>query len=226
MFASLLGSGAVAALAAAQTLNTLPVSLFGMAVSAAELPAMSSAREEDLRPRLNTGLRRIAFFVVPSAMAFMALGDVVTAALFQNGQFTAADSHKVWGILAGSGVGLLASTMGRLYASAFYALRDTRTPLRFTIVRVILTTVLGWLAAFPLKLGVAGLTASAGLAGWVEFVLLRRALNRRIGVSGLASPVLAKPWADSCGLRLGLPGGCVSPSGLGRRLRSPASPAR
>ena len=197
MFATLLGSGAVAALAAAQTLNTLPVSLFGMAVSAAELPAMSSAGEEAVRQRLNTGLRRIAFFVVPSAMAFIALGDVVTAALFENGEFRSADSHYVWGILAGSGIGLLASTMGRLYASAFYALRNTRTPLRFAIVRVILTTVLGWLAAFPLKLGVAGLTASAGVAGWVEFVLLRRALNQLIGITGFPAPVLAKLWGSA-----------------------------
>jgi len=86
VFASLLGTGAVAALTNAQTLYTLPVSLFGMSVSAAELPAMSSALgagpeiSEYLRRRLNQGLRRIAFFVVPSAVAFFALGDLITAA--------------------------------------------------------------------------------------------------------------------------------------------------
>ncbi len=51
----------------------------------------------------------------------------------------------VWGILAGSAVGLLASTLGRLYSSTYYALRDTRTPLRFAILRVALTTLLGYL---------------------------------------------------------------------------------
>ena len=123
----------------------LPVSLFGMAVSAAELPAMSSALGTDaggggyLRARLDAGLRRIAFFIVPSAMAFLALGDVIAAALFQTGQFSHADSLYVWGILAGSAVGLLASTLGRLYSSTYYALRDTRTPLRFAVVRVALT---------------------------------------------------------------------------------------
>ena len=55
----------------------------------------------------------------------------------------------VWGILAGSAVGLLASTLGRLYASTFYALQDTRTPLRFGIIRVILTVGLGYLFAIP-----------------------------------------------------------------------------
>ena len=156
LLASLLGEGAVAGLANAQSLYTLPVSLFGMAVSAAELPAMSSALGDQaevaaqLRQRLDAGLRQIAFFVVPSAMAFLALGDVVAAALFQTGRFTHGDSVYVWGILAGSAVGLLASTLGRLYSSTYYALRDTRTPLRFAVVRVALTTGLGYLCAIPL----------------------------------------------------------------------------
>ena len=49
----------------------------------------------------------------------------------------------VWAILAGSSVGLLASTLGRLYSSTYYALRDTRTPLRYALVRLSLTTALG-----------------------------------------------------------------------------------
>src|SRR5260370_7130628 len=87
---------------------------------------------------------------------------------------------------------MVASTVGRLYSSAFYALRDTRTPLRFAVVRVALTTVLGGFCALPPHLpllprilgidprwGVAGLTASAGFPAWVEFLLLRGAMNRR-----------------------------------------------
>ena len=83
LLASLLPTGAVTALMNAQTLYTLPVSLFGMSVSAAELPTMSSARGDEstiaayLRTRLDGGLRRIAFFVVPSAVAFVALGDIL-----------------------------------------------------------------------------------------------------------------------------------------------------
>jgi putative peptidoglycan lipid II flippase len=209
LLASLLGEGAVAALTNAQTLATLPVSLFGMAVSAAELPAMSSALGDDqavaayLRQRLNAGLRQIAFFIVPSAMSFLTLGGVIAAALFQNGKFTHEDSQYVWGILAGSSVGLLASTLGRLYSSAYYALRDTRTPLRFALLRVSLTTALGYLSAVPApkwagidpRWGVAGLTASAGVAAWLEFHLLRRTLNRRIGDTGLPAAFLAKLWA-------------------------------
>jgi putative peptidoglycan lipid II flippase len=227
VIASKLGEGAVAALTNAQSIYTLPVSLFGMAVSAAELPAMSSALGTDteiavrLRQRLNAGLRQIAFFIVPSAMAFFALGDVVAAALYQTGKFTHENSIYVWGIIAGSAVGLLASTLGRLYASTYYALRDTRTPLRYASIRVALTVGLGYLCALPLPRwlgidphwGAAGLTASAGVAGWVEFTLLRRTLNARIGATGVPAELVAKLWgaaavgaAAAWGIKLGIGG--------------------
>jgi len=206
--ASFLPTGAVAALAYAQTLYTLPVSLFGMSVSAAELPVMSGATGEAdevallLRGRLNAGLRQITFLVVPSVVGFLVLGDVIVAAIYQSGRFTHADALYVWGILAGSTVGLLASTLGRLYSSGFYALRDTRTPLRFAIVRVLLTTILGYLSALPLprllgiepRWGVAGLTISAGIASWVEFTLLQRGIRRRIGQVGVPLAFLAQVW--------------------------------
>jgi len=181
------------------------VSLFGMSISAAELPAMSGALGTDpqgaeaVRRRLDSGLRQIAFFVLPSAIAFLALGDVI-AGLLRSGRFTQNDAIYVWGILAGSAVGLLASTLGRLYSSTYYAFRDTRTPLRYALVRVALTTILGYVFAFYLPRwlniaemwGAAGLTASAGIAGWVEMVLLRRTLNARIGKTGLPPSYVLK----------------------------------
>jgi putative peptidoglycan lipid II flippase len=208
VIASLLGTGAVTGLQNASTLYTLPVSLFGMSVSAAELPAMSGemgldpSATDKLRVRLDGGLRQIAFFVIPSAMAFLALGDVIVGALFQTGRFTHQDSVTVWGILAGSAVGLLAQTLGRLYSSTYYALHDTATPLRYALIRFVLTTVLGLAFAFPLRAalglaeiwGAAGLTASAGIAGWIEMLMLRATLNKRIGPSGLPVPFAAKLW--------------------------------
>ena len=156
MLVTFLPVGAPSALAYAQTLNSLPVSLFGMAISAAELPAMSSALGTTeqvsavLRQRLENGLRNISFFVVPSAVAFLLLGDVVVATIYRGGRFQESNVTFVWSVLAGSSVGLLASTSGRLYSSAFYALRDTRTPLYFAVVRVVLTVALGYLCALPL----------------------------------------------------------------------------
>jgi putative peptidoglycan lipid II flippase len=203
----------------------LPISLFGMSVSAAELPAMSSTlgNQEQvaaaLRSRISSSTRRIAFFVVPSAIAFLALGDVVAGTIYQTGKFTVSDTRYVWMILAGSAIGLVAATVGRLYSSAYYALRDTRTPLRYAIVRVLLTSGLGYLCALPLpkllgvdpRWGVAGLTASAGFSAWVEMLLLRRGMNRRIGHIEFQAAYFVKLWLAAViaagigwGLRLGL----------------------
>ena len=115
--------------------------------------------------------------------------------------------------------------MGRLYSSTFYAMRDTKTPLRYAVVRVVLTTVLGYLFALVLppwlgldrKLGAAGLTASAGLAGWVEFYLLRREMDKRIGRTRLVPARMVRLWGAA------LAGAAIMLTGwplffLGRRL--------
>ncbi len=208
VLASLLPSGAVSALAYAQSLYMLPISLFGMSVSAAELPNMSSAKGTPqeiaafLRSRVASGFRQIAFFVIPSAVGFVFLGDVMIDGLYRGGEFQQASTYYVWTVLAGSTVGLLSTTVGRLYSSTFYSLRETRTPLKFAVVRVILTTVLGYIFGlkFPGWIGVdatwgtAGLTASAGFAGWIEYWFLRRSLRRRIGVTEAPIGFLVKTW--------------------------------
>jgi putative peptidoglycan lipid II flippase len=208
--ASWLPTGSVATLSYAQTLYLLPVSLFGMSVSAASLAEMSRNRlshdsselaNEKLRTRLDAGLRQIAFFIVPSTAVFVFLGDMA-ASLFVTGIFTENDARMVWFTLVGSGIGLLASTLGRLYSSTFYAMQDTKTPLRFALVRVALTTVLGYIGGLQMPRllgidpmwGIVGLTATAGMAGWVEFALLRRAMNRKIGVTGIPVAFLARLW--------------------------------
>jgi putative peptidoglycan lipid II flippase len=195
ILASYLGQGLVAAISAAQVLYMLPVSLFGAAVSAAELPEMSSAlgsaelRAEQLRNRLRDALRRVVYLVVPSAVAFVMIGRPIVALVFQSGRFDDDSSLTVWIILAGSALGLSAGTQGRLLGSAFYALGDPKPPLRAALVRVAITGVLGWAFALPVRAalgyaptwGAFGLTASAGFAAWIEFLILRRGLAARIG---------------------------------------------
>lgn len=212
IIASFLPIGSVSALAYAQTLYLLPVSLFGMAVSASELPALSSATgsREDiacyLKIRLEKGLATIAFFVIPSVLVFIVLGDVVVSALFQSGAFNAENTRFVWMVLIGSAIGLVANTNGRLYASVFYALKDTRTPLRFAIVRVVLTSVFGYVAAIQLpsvldlapRFGTVGLAASAGFVGWIEYLLLRRASRCHIGRTGLSTSHSVRLWGAAC----------------------------
>jgi putative peptidoglycan lipid II flippase len=208
--ASLVATGAVTAVFNAQVIYTLPVSLFGMSVSVAELTTMSrevggaeAAIAERLRARLDAGLARIAFLVIPSAVAFAALGDVIAGALFQAGRFARADVEWVWGILAGASIGLLAATLGRLYASTLFALRDTRAPLRFALVRIGLQVVLGlalsqlapaWLG-IDARWGAAGLTVAASIGGWVELALLRREVSRRIGSRASSASRLLLLWS-------------------------------
>lgn len=206
LIASLISASAVASLGYAQLVATLPVSLFGMSVSASELPEMARATgsgEEvatTVRARLDRGLAQVAYFVVPSAVAFIAIGHVLAALLFESGRFSRADSITVWSILAASGVGLLGATMARVYSSSYYALRDTRTPLRYALVRVAIGLVLGWLLGvwLPRALGIsdrwatAGLALAAGIAAWVELGLLRHGMNGRIGRTGVAAGLLAR----------------------------------
>lgn len=209
--ASLLGARALSTLTYAQTIYLIPVSLFGMSVSAAALTEMSrdtasgDAAHAKLRERLTSNARRIAFLVVPSAAAFLFLGDVVGAALLQTGRFSAADTRYLWYLLMGSAVGLTASTQGRLYASAFYALKDPKTPLRYAVIRVALASVLAWglglylpgLLGVPLYLGGAFITLVSGLVAWLEASLLRRRLVQQLGSFGLPGGYLVRLWGGA-----------------------------
>lgn len=211
LLASLLPTGAVAAISYAQTLYMLPISLFGMSVSAAELPAMSKVigpQEEiakKLQARINNAIKRIAFYVVPSTVAFFILGDIIVGAIYQTGEFTTKDTTFVWMVLAGSTVGLLAITQSRLYSSAFYAMHDTRTPLKFAIIRVILASIMGFFASQygPLLLsidkiyGTVGITAASGFSGWIEYKLLQSAISQRIGKVGLQKKYLLNLWVSA-----------------------------
>ncbi len=207
--ASLLPTGAVSSMSFAQMLYLLPVSLFGMSISAAELPAMSKVQGTSeevnalLRNRILSGTQRVAFFVIPSVVVFLILGDVLIGGVFQTGAFHHDNTLDVWRALAGSAIGLLAATMGRIYSSAFYALKDTKTPMRFALIRVTLTVVLGYLMGIRLPVylqvppmwGLSGLTASAGIAGWIEYLLLRNALGKKIGLIQFKKSFIVKLWS-------------------------------
>ncbi|MBA2543837.1 MAG: murein biosynthesis integral membrane protein MurJ [Deltaproteobacteria bacterium] len=247
IIASYLGEAIVAAMAYAQTLYLLPVSLFGMAISAAELPAMSGgplphsvrgddeARAEHLQKRLTSSLRRVIFLVVPSAIAFVAIGGAIVTLLFETGRFSARDSELVWMILAGSALGLVPNTVGRLLGSALYALQQPKPVLYASLLRIALGTGLGFTIALPLRdvfgysAGVAafGLTATTGVAGWIELALLRGALAVRIGPPPIpwrlaGGALLAAAAAGALGYgasrlaaELGLPGWLAAIAAIG-----------
>ena len=181
---SLAGEGGVSSLVYAQLIQVLPISLFGTSVAAVSLPelardAVGTAPNDQLRARIALGFRRIVFFVLPSSFAFVALGPVLVAALFQTGRFGQSDTVTVGGVLAAYGVGLLGQATVKLFASGFYALRDTRTPVRIASLSLVLSSVLAYL--LMRRYGPAGIALGSSLGAWVNVVLHVRDLNRRVG---------------------------------------------
>jgi putative peptidoglycan lipid II flippase len=195
VLSSFLGATMVAAIAYAQTIALLPVSLFGVAIAAAELPEMASARgdqaavAEALRLRLRASLARLIVFVAPSTVALLLIGDAVIATLLRTGSFDATDQAVVRGILAAMAVSLPWATRGRLFSSAFWALGDTRTTAWTALARVTFGAVVGWTVVFPVRahfelgadVAAVWLVGGAGVAAIVECVVLGYLLDRRIG---------------------------------------------
>ena len=201
MLASLLPTGALALISYAQMLTTLPTSIFGSAIAVTELTEMSKADDKPaIARRLQAGGARIAFFVVPSAVAFAVLGDVVAAVVFQTGRFGADDARTVWAILAAQAIGLVASTQGRLVATVFYAQKDTRTPLYCALARVVVSMSTGALASlYACRLlgiderwSVAGIGFGSSLGALVELFVLRGAARRHIDAAGVAFGLMAR----------------------------------
>jgi putative peptidoglycan lipid II flippase len=181
---SLAGQGGVSSLVYAQLIQVLPVSLFGTSVAAVSLPDLSrdaaaTTPNDQLRARIATGFRRIAFFVVPSSVALAAFGPVIVGALFQTGRFANADTVKVGGVLAAYGVGLLGQATVKLFASGFYALRDTRTPVKIASFSLVVSGGLAYL--FMRSYGPAGIAFGSSIGATLNVVLHLRDLDARIG---------------------------------------------
>jgi putative peptidoglycan lipid II flippase len=199
LIASFLQTGAVANIGYAQLLATLPSSLFGSSIAASKLVDMSVAEQKaEIGRNLTQGLRQLAYFIVPSAIAFVMIGHVLAAILFQTGKFTADDARNVWLILAASALGLMASTQGRLLTTAFYALKNTRTPFKYSVIRVSVSIALAALFSLllprilpiPPNWATAGIAMASSFAGLVEYFLLRRALSRDISFENIPTKYL------------------------------------
>ena len=215
--ASLLALGGVSALTYGQVLYLLPISLFGMAVAAAELPELARigrTGHDAIKERLHVGMERITFYVALTVSVYVFAGDVVVGLLLQRGEFTAADTRLVWFVIGAFALGLLGTTRSRLLQNGLYALDRPKLVARIAVVRVGLAALLGAVLMFPFdrlaivgsqvqrvgdlgfgplpdslrlldsgppRLGIVGLALGAALSSWVEYRLLRGALEWRIG---------------------------------------------
>jgi putative peptidoglycan lipid II flippase len=227
VLASLLALGAASALTYAQVLYLLPISLFGMAVAAAELPELSrlgSAGNEAIRLRLHEGMERITFYVAITVAVYLFAGDVVVRLLLQRGEFTAADTRLVWFVLGAFALGLLGTTRSRLLQNGLYALNRPRLVARIAVLRVALAALLGGLLMFPLdRFAVVGSAieqiGAMALRPLPDSLRLVEGGAPRLGIVGLALGAAASSWVEYRLLRgaLGWRVGPLPRSGHGSR---------
>jgi len=188
MLASLAGAGAMAALGYSQRLAYLPISLFGMSVAAAALPAMS--RDPDpaaLRERLVNGWFQILFFVLPAALVLLLFGDLAVRLVYQRREFGQDSTSLVATVLAAYSLGLVAASSIKLFAAGFHALQDTATPMRVAVVSVgvgVTTSVVLTIGMRRAGLGpysAAGIALGSAVGSWTNLALLWFLLGRKLG---------------------------------------------
>ncbi|HUP00298.1 MAG TPA: murein biosynthesis integral membrane protein MurJ [Gemmatimonadota bacterium] len=181
--ASFLDQESVATLAYAQRLYLVPLSLFSVAIAQVALPTLSHqvvARPPDaVRDELSRAFHRMAFFLLPSTLGLAAFGRPAVSVLFERGRFDAGDTDAVAWVLTAYAVALLAYGSVRLYATAFYALQDTRTPVRVAVVALAANGALGITLAW--LVGIFGIALATGLAATLNVILLAGKLRNRIG---------------------------------------------
>lgn len=194
--ATFLGDEGVATLAYAQRIYLLPLSLFGVAIAQVALPTFAheaaaagalgaatgrtgEAGSRAVAAELDRAWRRMAFFVIPSSVGLVAFGRPAVSVLFEHGAFDAADTTAVTWVLAGYAAGLLAYGSTRLFATAFYALQDTRTPVRAAVAALVANVALG--VALAWWIGLPGIALGTALASTLNAMLLAARLKRRLG---------------------------------------------
>ena len=204
VLASLLATGAMAALYRAQILYMLPVSLFAMSVAAAELPEMSRQADDPvaLATRSRSAMHKVAFWLLLAAAVYTAAGDLVVGLLFQGGVFSETDTVLVWFVVGAYALGLPATGLSRVLQNVCYARGDTAGPARIAAVRVAVAAAIGMVVMFPLDRVVVGpdriLSAVDGIGLAWALPEAERALGDvvRLGAVGLALGSAVAAWTE------------------------------
>lgn len=179
--------GAVSWLIYADQLYQLPLAIIGIALGVVLMPAISrsikSGDEAGARTTLNRGLEVALFFGLPAGAALAALANLLCAALYQDiaGEATKAigaggsafndiDVANTGAALALFGLGLPAFVLQKVFAAAFFAREDTRTPMTFAFVSIAVNATLS-IALFPV-LGFLAVPLATIIASWTEVTCL------------------------------------------------------
>jgi len=183
ILASLLPPGSVSYLYYADRIVELPLGVFAIAVGTASLPSFSEqvalGKTEELKRTTAFSLRLILFVTIPATVAMIMLRSPIISVLFQRGEFDVqATTHTAQALLFYA-VGLWAFSAIRIIVAVFYALQDTRTPMKAAIVALIVNAAFSVALMFPLKHG--GIALATSIASAVNVGMLWVILKRRIG---------------------------------------------
>jgi putative peptidoglycan lipid II flippase len=180
-YASNMGGGAVSVLQYADRLMEFPTGMLGVALGTILLPSLSKANSDgdatEYSALLDWGLRLTLLLALPAAVGLAVLSTPLIAALFNYGEFNAANVAAATAPLMAYAAGLLGIILVKILAPAFYARQDIRTPVRIAIGVLIATQAMN-LVFVPL-LGVAGLALSIGLGACINALFLFIGLRRR-----------------------------------------------
>jgi putative peptidoglycan lipid II flippase len=202
VLASMLPSGSVSWLYYADRVVELPLGVFAIALGTAALPSMSRlAAKEDLdglRNSLSYSLRLIALFTLPASAGLIVLGEPIIALLFQRGLFHAEDTQRTAYALTCYALGLWAFSALKVVTQVFFALKDTKTPVRVSCVAVAVNVGVG--AALMGPLGHGGLALATSVSAAFNVAALFRLLGPRLG--GFPAPGLGDSLARIAGASL------------------------
>jgi putative peptidoglycan lipid II flippase len=178
--ASLLPAGSVSYIYYADRLNQLPLGLIGIGLGTVLLPTvsrlLSSGRDAEAMETQNRGLELALFFTLPATVALIVCGVPIIAALFQHGKFTATDSLATAQALAAFSIGLPSYILVKVLTPGYYARHDTKTPVRFAMLSILVNLLLNLAFILPLKhVGPPLATAlSSTINVWMLYATLRK----------------------------------------------------
>ena len=194
-FASYLQEGSVTALYIADRVMELVLGVYAVAVATAILPLLSRQaalrQMDELKTTVNFATRIILFITMPATVGLIILRREIIEVLFQHGDFDAASTALTAWALPFFAIGLCAFSMVKIIVPAFYALHDTRTPVKIAFVAMLVNIGLNVVFLAPLQNGGPALATSIS-AFFNSFSLLLIFYRRygSFGVWGIAQSVL------------------------------------
>jgi putative peptidoglycan lipid II flippase len=158
----------------ADRLYQLPLGVIGVAIGVVLLPSLSrllrSGQHQAALETKNRALEFSLFLTLPATAALMTIAGPILHTVFEHGAFKAVDTLAVTPAVAAFAAGLPAYSLTKVFQPGFYAREDTRTPMRFAIISVLVNIV----ASFGLSFyfGHVGIAMATSLAAWINALLL------------------------------------------------------